>query len=246
MLVAYTGSGCDAKNTELRVFAAASLQNALLELNELYMQKNTHIRIVSNFAGSGALQQGIENSPGSCDVFVSAAAAQMDNLQDKGLLLDDTRKNILNNKVVLIVPINSTLNITSFDDLAKASVRTIAIGNPASVPAGAYAQEILKLLGIFGNISAEFNYGSSATQVLQWVESGNADAGIVFSTDALSSAKVKIVAEAPYEINAKVVYPVAIIKECKNVAAAQEYIEFLFSNEAKAIFEKYGFAVVAK
>ncbi|MCL2706713.1 MAG: molybdate ABC transporter substrate-binding protein, partial [Dehalococcoidia bacterium] len=136
--------------------------------------------------------------------------------------------------------------ISSFNDLTLPSIKIIAIGAKESVPAGAYAEEAIDLLGIRAGIKAEFNYGSSVTQVLQWVENGNADVGIVYSTDALSNDKIKVVAQGPAEINANIVYPIAIIKESKHPDAAQKYIDFLFSNEAKAIFEKYGFVIASQ
>jgi molybdate transport system substrate-binding protein len=226
----------------LNLSMAASLANAAKELNAAYTESRPWVNILLNTASSGTIQQQIENGA-PCDVFVSAAAAQMDNLQAKGLLADASRKNLLVNKVVLIVPSNSTLGITGFADLASDKVKLLAIGDPASVPAGTYGQQALDLLGITDKVKPKYVMGASVTQVLNYVESGNADAGIVYSTDALSSTKVKVVANAPDEINAKVVYPASLIKASKVQSAAQDYLDFLFSAQAKAIFEKYGFSM---
>ncbi len=229
---------------ELNVSAALSLTDVLKEINALYIQENPDITITPNFASSGTLQQQIEQGA-PVDVFISAAATQMDNLQNGNLVLTDTRKNLLNNSVVLIVPIDSTLDITSFNDLILDKVKQIAIGDPKSVPAGKYAQQTFDKLGITEQVKSKEVLGNDVRQVLTYVETGNVEAGIVYATDALISTKVKVVASAPAEINAKIVYPVAVIKASKNVDAAKAYIAFLFSDEAKVIFEKYGFTMVS-
>lgn len=227
----------------LNVSAASSMSNALNEINALYTAKNSKVTIVSNYASSGALQTQIEQGA-PCDVFLSAAAPQMDNLAAKGLLLDGSRFDLLINRIVLVVPKNSTLGLTSFTDLTKEEVKIIALGDPASVPAGAYARQAFTQLGILSAISAKTPvYGANVTQVLQYVSSGNADAGIVYSTDALSDSNVMVVADGPEEVNNTIVYPAAIIKNSKVAAAAQEYLDFLRGEEARAIFEKYGFAL---
>lgn len=238
--------GCTPKEAiTLNVSAAASLTDALKEINSLYTQEEPNVTITPNFASSGTIQNQIENGA-PADVFISAAAAQMDALQKQGLILDDTRKNLLNNKIVLIVPGDSTLNITSFTDLTTDKVKKVAIGDPKFVPAGAYGQQVFDELGITAQIQSKLILGSDVRQVLSYVESGNVDAGIVYSTDARISTKVKITANAPDDINAKVVYPVAVIKVSKNTGAAKAYIDFLFSKQAKAIFEKYGFSLANK
>ena len=239
-------TGCAPKESvKLNVSAALSLTDALKEINSLYMQEKPNVTITPNFASSGTLQKQIENGA-PADVFISAAAAQMDALQEQGLILDDTRQNLLNNKVVLIVPSDSTLNITSFTDLTSSRVEKVAMGDPEFVPAGTYGQQALDELGITAQIQSKLILGSDVRQVLTYVESGNVDAGIVFYTDAKTSTKAKIVASAPDDINAKIVYPVAVIKASKNPDAAKDYENFLFSQQAKEIFEKYGFIVIGK
>jgi molybdate transport system substrate-binding protein len=244
IILVFSLFGCSsATPVELNVSAAASLTDVLKEINALYVQENPNVTITPNFASSGTLQQQIEQGA-PCDVFLSAAAAQMDNLQNGELILTDTRKNLLNNSVVLIVPVDSTLGITSFNDLATDKVTSVAIGDPKSVPGGKYAQQAFDALGITDQVQPKEILGNTMPQVLTYVETGNVEAGIVFATDALMSTKVIVVASAPAEINAKIVYPVAVIKASKNVNAAKAYIAFLFSDKAKAIFEKYGFTMV--
>lgn len=244
-VLSFTLAGCKtgSPSVTINVSAASSLTDAITEIGGLYTKTQANFTISSNFASSGTLQTQIENGA-PADIFISAAAAQMDNLQKKGLLLDGTRQDLLNNQVVLIVPLDSTLGITSFKDLAAAKVKRIAIGDPKSVPAGIYAQQAFQELGINDSLLTKEVLGSNARQVLTYVESGDVDAGVVYSTDASISKKVKVVASAPGDINALVVYPVAVVKASKIPDSARDYLKFLFQNQAKAVFEKYGFTVV--
>ncbi len=231
------------QQVELNISAAASLTDAITEINALYSAENPTVKFLVNFASSGTLQQQIENGA-PCDVFLSAATTQMDTLQSKGLILDQTRRNFVTNSVVLIVPVNGSRNITSFEDLTTDKARKISIGDPASVPAGNYARQVFDLLGITSALQPKLVLASNVRQVLTYVETGDVDAGVVYSTDTLVSDKVKIVASAPAEINAKIVYPAAVIKASKNVEVAQQYLEFLSGEQARAIFVKYGFSAV--
>ncbi|MGD0855818.1 MAG: molybdate ABC transporter substrate-binding protein [Dehalococcoidia bacterium] len=238
-------AGCAAPAATVNVSAAASLTDALKEVNKLYVEANPNVTVIPNFGGSGTLQKQIENGA-PVDIFISAAAAQMDALQKEKMIIDDTRRNLLINKVVLIVPSGNPLGIGDFKDLVSDKVAKIAIGDPKSVPAGMYAQQIFDKFGISDSLKSKLVLGSDVRQVLTYVESGNVDAGIVFITDAKISGKVKIVANAPDDINAKVVYPVAMIQASKNTLVALGYESFLFSNQAIAVFEKYGFNMAGK
>jgi len=227
----------------LDVSAAASMTDALQAVNDLYIQKNANVKITANFASSGTLQKQIEQGA-PADVFISAAAKQMNALQDEGLIVDDTRQDLLNNKVVLVVPTDSNVEISDFTDLINDDVKQVAIGDPEFVPAGTYGKQALELLGIYEQVQAKLILGSDVRNVLSYVESGNVDAGIVYATDAAITDNVKIAAAAPDEINSKIVYPVAVIKGSDNVDVAVSYINFLFGDEAAVIFEEYGFSVV--
>ena len=235
--------GCKKQGVELNISAAASLTDAIAEINELYTSENPSVSILINLASSGTLQQQIENGA-PCDVFLSAATQQMDTLQTKGLILNETRRDFVINRVVLIVPVNNAQGIAGFNDLTEDKVSKISIGDPASVPAGKYAQQLFDLLGITSSLQPKLVLASNVRQVLTYVETGDVDAGLVFATDALSSSKVKVVADAPAEINSKIVYPAAVIKASKNIDAAKKYLEFLSSQAAGAIFTKYGFTAV--
>ena len=228
----------------LNISAAASLTNALNEVNKLYTQSKPWVTITPNYGSSGTLQTQIENGA-PCDVFLSAAAAQMDNLQNENLLLAGSRVNLLTNKIVLIVPKANPLGLTGFNDLTLSKVKLIAIGDPKSVPAGSYAQQAFTELGILTAIQSKFVLGATVAQVLQYVDSGNVDAGVVFSTDALSNSNVTVIATGPAEVNATIVYPAAIIKASKVASAAQDYLTFLGSAQARAIFVKWGFAMAS-
>jgi molybdate transport system substrate-binding protein len=226
----------------LTIAAAESLHGVMKDVDALYMQNNPNVTITENFAGSGTLQAQIQNGA-PIDVFISAAETQMNNLQKGNLLLANTRKDLLGNKVVLIVPTGSTLGITSFQDLANANVTKVAIGDPSSVPAGMYAVMVFNEDNIAAQVKPKEIMTSEVDTVLTDVETGNVDAGIVYATDAMASTKVNVVANAPDDINAKVLYPVAVIQASKNAAASQSYENFLFSSAAQAIFVKYGFSV---
>jgi molybdate transport system substrate-binding protein len=245
-------AGCTSESTtptntpaavELTVSAAASLTDALQAVNELYMKEYKNMTVTPNFASSGTLQKQIEQGA-PADVFISAAAKQMDALQGEGLILDSSRRNLLNNKVVLVVPVDSTLTLADFTGLLDVSVKKVAIGDPESVPAGTYGKQALDQLGIYEQVKSKLILCSDVRQVLSYVEAGNVDAGIVYSTDAAITDKVKIITDAPVEVNSKIVYPVAIIKASQHTAVAEAYITFLTGNEAATIFEKYGFSVV--
>jgi molybdate transport system substrate-binding protein len=230
-----------AQEVTLTVSAAASLKDALQELQTLYQQRASNIRIAYNFGASGALQQQIEQGA-PVDIFVSAAAKQMDALQSKNLLLPKTRRNLLTNQLALIAPKNST-GITSFNQLSNPNVKRIVIGEPRSVPAGEYAVEVFKKLGILEQIKSKFVLGNNVRQVLAAVESGSVDAGMVYITDARTSNQVKVVAIAPEKLHSSIVYPIAVLKASKNASAAQAFVQYLSGNEASAVFKNHGFAI---
>ena len=228
------------ESVELHVSAAASLTNAMNELAELYAKDNPNVKIIFNFGSSGAHQQAIENG-GETDLFFSAAQKQMNALDEKGELADGTRKDLLRNEVVLIVPIDSDKNISDFNDAATAKVEKIALGEPKGVPVGQYSEEIFTALNILDAVKAKAVYGSDVRQVLAWTESGEVDCGVVYATDAAISDKVKVICAAPEGSHKPVIYPAAAIKSSKNLDAAKKFLDFTGSDAAKKIFVKYGF-----
>ena len=231
---------------EITVSAAASLTDVMEEIKELYEEKSGNT-LMMNYGSSGALQQQIEEGA-PVDVFISAAQKQMDTLQEKGLIDEESRINLLENAVVLIVPADgANEDITDFQSLAADSVVNLAIGEPESVPAGRYAKEILTALELWDALEAEEKliFGKDVRQVLTYVERGDVDAGIVYMTDALSTDQVKVVAPAPAGSHTPVTYPVAIVKGCAEQEAAEDFMAFLQSEEAAAVFDKHGFTFIA-
>ena len=226
----------------LNVCAASSLANVLKAIDPVYTQANPNITISLNTAASGTLQTQIENGA-PADVFISAAVSNMDSLQKENLIVNTSRKNLLDNTLVLIVPTGSTLGLTSISDLATSKVTKIAVGDPASVPAGTYASLAFTELGITAQIQSKLVLCANVTQVLTTVASGNVDAGLVYSTDALSSNQVKVVAQAPADINAQIVYPEAVLSASNNPDAAQAYLNFLSGTQAVTLFIQYGFTM---
>lgn len=232
----------NAQSRTLLVAAAASLQDALKELNPLFESANRGITVNYNFAASGPLQQQIEQGA-PVDLFISAATRQMDALQQKNLILTNTRRNLLTNSLVLVVPRNSKLGLTNFRQLTNSNVKRISVGEPRSVPAGQYAEEVFKNLKILDQLRPKFVYGNSVRNVLSSVESGNADVGVVYATDAKISGQVRQVATAPRNLHSAIVYPMAVIAASRNQQAARTYAQFLTSQQAQNIFKKYGFGI---
>jgi molybdate transport system substrate-binding protein len=237
-----TGNEEGAEPIELLISAAASLAYVAEDLTELYKELAPEVTLTFTFGSSGALQTQIEEGA-PADIFMSAALKQMDALDEGGYLLDGTKQDLLINRVVLIVPQGNPAQIESFEDLDLAKAKTVALGDPASVPVGQYSEEILTHLGILDQVAAKANYGTDVTQVLTWVESGEVDCGLVYATDAATSEQIEIIGEAPEGSHKKVIYPVAVLKESKNIEQAKKFVEFLSSDKAKAAFEAYGFSL---
>lgn len=221
------------------IAAAASLKYSYEELIPMFEGANPGIQVEATFDSSGKLQTQIEEGLGA-DVFMSAAAKQMDALKDENLIDADSIVDLLENKIVLIVPAGSDAKVSGFEDIMKAD--TIAIGDPESVPAGQYAKEILTSLGFWDEVEAKSTKGTNVTEVLTWVAEGSADAGIVYATDAATTDQVNVIAEAPKEsLTKNVIYPVGIVSTSAHKDEAQKFVEFLQSDEVLEVFEKYGF-----
>ena len=232
----------NSENKEIYVLAAASLTDVLTELANNYKQE-TSTEIIFSFASSGALQAQIEASA-PADIFFSAAQKQMNALEEKGLIDSETRKDLLENKVVLISPKNSNLNIKSFTDITNSNVKKLGLGEPKSVPVGQYSEEILSNLSILDIAKEKAVYGSDVRNVLDWVETAEVDCGIVYATDAKIAKNINIIAEAPEKNHKKVIYPISIIKSSQNKEEAKKFIEYISTDKSKEIFQNYGFTVV--
>lgn len=227
--------------TELIVFAAASLKDVLNDIKYAYIAEHPDVKITYYFGGSGALQQQIEQGKPS-DIFFSAGKTQMQALQDKDLMLNGSVKTFLGNKLVLITPRNGN-GFTSFEDLRRLDVKKIAIGDPKAVPAGQYALQTFEKLNLMDAVKSKLIYGEDVRQVLSMVENGVAQAGVVYSTDALTSPYVQISDVALYNTHDAIVYPIGIVKSSKHPKQAQDFIDFLMAEDGKKLFEKYGFVI---
>lgn len=246
LLTSQTETSASAKTqTPLLVSAAASLQDALDAIEPLFEDAHPEIALDHNFASSGALQRQIEQGA-PADVFFSAGVGQMNALADRQLLDAGTRRDVLANRLVLVVPADSSQNLKTFNDL-DAKTRTnakIAVGEFQSVPAGQYAQQVFSRLDLLDPLRSRFVFFSNVRGVLAAVESGNADAGVVYATDASISDRVQVVATAPETSHDPIVYPIAVLEASKEPTAARVYLEFLSTPPAIAVFEQFGFTVI--
>ena len=253
-----TGSASDAgKKTELVVFAAASMTETLNQIKTDYEAQHKDVTLTYNFDSSGTLKTQIQEGA-TCDVFISAAQKQMDQLdaskdetanpEKLDFINSDSRMDLLENKVVLVVPENNPKNINSFDDLKnklESGDVLMAMGN-SDVPVGQYTQKILQYFGLDEKALAdagEITYGSNVKEVTTQVSEGSADCGIVYYTDAYS-AGLKVVGEATEEMCGKTIYPAAVMKNSENPEQAQEFLAYLSSDAAAKVFEKVGFVAV--
>lgn len=241
----------EADPVTLNVFAAASMTETLTEIQEMYKEVAPNVTLVFNFDSSGTLKTQIQEGA-DCDVFISAAQKQMNQLDKDadpevntdGLdyVLEGTRMNLLENKVVLAVPDGNPKNIESFADLGTDKLSLLALGNE-DVPVGQYSTEILTNLGILDSLEAtgKITYGSNVKEVTTQVSEAAADAGIIYATDAFS-AKLTVVDQAGSDLCKQVIYPAAVLKVSKNQEAAKEFLAYLQTDTCMKVFEAVGFA----
>jgi molybdate transport system substrate-binding protein len=226
---------------EITVSAAASLTDVLKRIAANY-EKQSRDKIIFNFGASSLLaQQIVAGAP--ADIFFSADEAQMNLLAKKGLIDPATRKNILANSLVVVVPNESTLQINSADDLTNADVKQIALADPKAVPAGVYAKAWLEKLQLWPAIKPKVVPTENVRAALAVVASGNVDAGVVYKTDAAISQRVKIAYEVPHAVGPDIRYPVALVKGSPQPEAAKKFLDYLSSREAGHVFTRYGFRV---
>ena len=240
-----TEAKADLGEQSILVAAAASLKNAYEDkLIPMFEEQYPGVTVEGTYDSSGKLQTQIEEGL-EADVFMSAATKQMKALDEEGLIASDTMVDLLENKIVLIVPAGSDSKIDSFEKIGDAA--SIALGDPESVPAGQYAKEALTNLNVWDSIQDKVSFGTNVTEVLNQVAAASADAGIVYATDAASMAdQVTVIAEAPEgSLEKKVIYPVAVVKATEHEDAAKAFVDFLQTPEAMEVFESYGF-VAAK
>ncbi|CAI6081638.1 molybdate ABC transporter substrate-binding protein [Cohnella sp. JJ-181] len=249
LLLSACGGANNHAASELTISAAASLTDALGELGHAYERAHPGAKLSFNFGASGALQQQIEQGA-PVDLFLSAAAKNMKALADKGLLLEQS--DLLRNELVVVVPKPDETDdrqhpaeVADLADLSNAKIKKIGIGIPESVPAGGYAKEALTASGLWDGLQAKLVQGKDVRQVLQYVETANADAGFVYQSDALTSDKSTVAFAVDPALYEPIIYPAAIVKATEHAEAARDFYGYLRSPEAMAVFAKYGFTAAA-
>ncbi|MBD8497343.1 molybdate ABC transporter substrate-binding protein [Paenibacillus sp. CAU 1523] len=230
------------EKVELTISAAASLTDALTEIQKSYEAANTNMKLNFNFGGSGALQQQIEQGA-PVDLFLSAAPKNMNALVDKKLIDTNQQRTLLTNELVVVVPSSASITLESLGDLTKENIKKMAIGIPESVPAGNYAKEALTHAQLWESLQAKTVQAKDVRQVLQYVETENVEAGFVYKTDALSSSKVKIAFSVDPNSYTPVQYPIGIVKSSKHSKESEAFYTYLQSKEALDVFVKYGFSI---
>jgi molybdate transport system substrate-binding protein len=229
---------------EITISAAISLKNAFEEIGKIFREKNPEVKLFFNFGGSGDLARQIE-AGAPVDVFASAAPKDMDDIDRKGMIAPNSRKDFARNTVVVIKPVNSTTGLSSLKDLLRGEVKRIAVGNPKTVPAGRYAEEALRHFSLWEALKDKLVFGENVRQVLDYVARNEADAGLVYSTDAaVRGTDVKIVEKLPADSHQPVVYPIGVIKGTKEEPPARAFVDAVVSPEGQKILSQYGFITV--
>jgi molybdate transport system substrate-binding protein len=236
-----TASSYTAMASNVTISAAVSLKDALTEIAAGY-EKLSGDKLVFNFGGSNVLARQIEEGA-PVDLFFSADESQMDAVAQKGLLAQGTRRDVLSNALVIVLPADSSLAVKNAQDLADDTVKKIALADPKAVPAGVYAKEYLEKLGLWKTIEPKVVSTENVRAALAAVESDNVEAGIVYQTDAGISKKVKVVFVVPAGDGPAIHYPAALLKGAAQPDAAKKFLDYLGGPEAARVFEKYGFVV---
>lgn len=225
---------------ELMVFAAISLTESFNELKAIYEKEHPGIEVVLNLGASGSLYRQIEQGA-PADVFASANQKWMNVAGEKGYILSDTRADFAHNNLVLAVPQGNPAQVSGIEDLNLDKVQRICLGNPQYVPAGQYTQAALEKRGMWDSLAPKLLPTETVRQALDYLRRGEVDCGFVYQTDAKSAEdSVEIIAKI--ELEQPVSYPVAVVKDSKQLQHAKQFVELLLSEQGKEILEKYGFS----
>ncbi|MEW6584012.1 MAG: molybdate ABC transporter substrate-binding protein [Nitrospirota bacterium] len=245
LIVPLTVSSAETKR-EITVSAALSLKSAFEEIGRMYEARRKVTKVTFNFGASGDLMRQIEGGA-PVDVFASAAPAEMDELEKKGLIVKGTRADFAKNATILVAHSNMKTRLHSFTDLLSGDIKRIAVGNFKTVPAGRYAEEIFRHYKILPLIKDRLIFTANVRQVLDYIDRNEVDAGVVFATDVQARSKnVAIAAVADERSHSKAVYPIGMITNSKNRKPAEEFITLVRSAEGQKILRKYGFKPIGE
>ena len=226
---------------EMTLSVAISMKEATEGLGRAFMQSRPGVTLRYNFGSSGELQKQIE-AGAPVDVFISAAQRQMDELQQKGLIVLATRRNFSRNVLTVVKSADSTLDVSKPADLLDPRVRRIVIGNPRTVPVGQYSEECLRTLGLWERLQPKLVLAENVRQALDYVSRGEVDAGFVYTTDAaVRATRVKEAFRPGEDTYRPVVYPAAVVKDSRQPALARAFVELLVSADGRAVLTRLGF-----
>lgn len=240
VLICSAGGAGAEERREITVAAALSLKGAFEEIAVLYQAKHPNERVRFNFAASGVLQRQIEGGA-PVDIFASASPREMEELERKKLLAAGSRRIFARNGMVLIAPKGATPGINGLADLGMEKVKRVAIGNPATVPAGKYTEEVLRSLGLRDLVREKLVFAENVRQILDYTVRGEADAGIVFATDAVGVPGIVVAASAPVKSHSPALCSIAVTQGARNKAAAGAFIDMLLSPDGQSILRRRGF-----
>ena len=230
-----------ARAQEVTLSVAISLKEVTEDLGRTFMASHSGMTLRYNFGASGDLQKQIE-AGAPVDVFLSAAQRQMDDLEKQKLIVASTRRAFARNVLVVVKPADSSVDLSKVNDLLESRVVHIAIGNPKTVPAGQYAEESLRALGLWDRVQPKLVFAENVRQVLDYVARGEVEVGFVYATDAATRAQgVKEAFRAPDDSYRPVVYPGAVMAASKQPALAQAFLDLLASPQGRAVLSRFGF-----
>jgi molybdate transport system substrate-binding protein len=227
--------------TELLISADTSLKESLLAVQAVFQKENPDIQLQMNFGASGQLEQQIQQGA-QVDLFLSAGQKQMDDLLKQQRIDADSKTNVVQNQLVVITP-KSGAALSSLDDLVRPDIKKVAVGDPASVPVGTYAKQSLEFYNSWDSMQSKLVFTKDVGQIISDVESGNADAGIVYKTDAMTSQTVQVACVIPDQSHSPILYAAGIVSTSKHKPAAKRFAAFLKGEEAKRMFQQYGFTI---
>lgn len=225
---------------ELHVSVAASLTDVMTELESQFEEKHPRIDLIINYGSSGALQQQVEQGAPT-DVFFSAGMKQMEALVGKGLIVKVDTKPVIRNRLVVVVPASGGGKLERLADLTGPMWKRVAMGEPDTVPAGMYSRQVMEQEGVWGALQPKLVYAKDVRQVIAYVASGNVEAGWVYRTDAMLSDLVRVELEVDPKQHEAIVYPIGIVADTEHRDAAMALYEFVGGEQARALYEKYGF-----